>query len=189
MELQPPIIYNVKISFEVNLNDIDKIFKICNDINNNMKISYFKNFITITNRFIFFIHEKLDQTKKNGKSYSKCINITKIKNIENMKIAISHFCEMFDISEGSITNIKINNMTASGCLGKRIKLNYFYSNNILLKSNKFITIKYNISIFPGMFCKTKYGTILLFQSGKYSIVGVKSEEDMLKIYNIIISLI
>ena len=40
-----------------------------------------------------------------------------------------------------------------------------------------------------MFCKTKYGTILLFQSGKYSIVGVKSEEDMLKIYNIIISLI
>jgi len=98
------------------------------------------------------------------------VNITGIPNFERVKEAIRIFCETFRIQ--LIDRFQIDNSTASG------QVERFSFKRLLGTFGK--QVHYNASLFPGAFLTlSNRKTSILFKSGKYIILGCKSEEEVL----------
>ncbi len=133
----------------------------------------------------------------------KCLD-----NDKKTKTCVCYFCLNHIFS-----NIKIDNLTIYGELFlKTIDLNAV--KDLLLRKNTsifqyketfyFITnVKYDIQFFPGLFINIqrkrrnrknisqmkKWGTIILFSNGKFTIVGIKKDKNILKVLTILKSFI
>lgn len=80
------------------------------------------------------------------------------------------------------TTCIVDNMTFSGSLNKLVNL----SNLAKQLTTKKIILRYNPAIFPGLCAKILgKGSILVFISGKYSIVGVKCKQQAQDILTIV----
>lgn len=124
----------------------------------------YHNFIVFKNRFTYTIY------------YCGTINITGIKNYESIVEAFDHFKRLFDLKNDYFHSSEaiIDNITGGGKFENRIKLQ-----NIKVKNTDFVRFDYNNEIFPGGFLKfKKLGTIVLFHSGSYAIIGVKHPNDL-----------
>jgi len=117
---------------------------------------------------------------------SGCINITGIKHISSIPFAIEVLGFMLELKPDYSTNCVIDNITASlkNPTHKIVLLSQISSS--LKNDENIIQIKYNRERFPCMFIKTIYGTIIWSPYNKFSCVGVKKEENLVQLHNIIL---
>lgn len=148
-------ISHVKIRFEC----VDEIV-----IPNSLKITKYSNFIIIrSNQYVFTIFEK-----------NKKVNVCGIKTLQKIPIALKYF---FRIFKTTCKNVIIDNITGTGNLQKEIPLH-----KILKNQSEEIYITFRPNIFSAAIIRTRTpfigGTILLFQNGKFNIVGCKSIKEI-----------
>jgi TATA-box binding protein (TBP) (component of TFIID and TFIIIB) len=115
-------------------------------------------------------------------------NITGIPNFLSAPHAIQSFCEQFNVSKSELSTPIVDNVTASGTFDKFINLrelkrviNCPENEGSLISSASF-----NVNYFPACFCKTQsIGTVAVFGSGKFNIVGAKCQDHVDKLFQAI----
>jgi len=102
------------------------------------------------------------------------VNITGLKKEDKFPEAINLFLNHFQLNS-RLTSLKIDNITA--CSKIRKFANIEVVEQILLsKKEKLLSIKFNSYIFPSLYLKIKEkGTIIIFNSGKFNIVGLSCQ--------------
>jgi TATA-box binding protein (TBP) (component of TFIID and TFIIIB) len=182
--VQPPVINNIKIRFTVIESQLptlrDEIRKI-SEVKDKKTFKKLHNFIVFRSSFIFTIFFK-----------SGTVNITGIQRLTDISQAVSVFCQTFDISRRDIVDsIIIDNITASGSFNRDINLrNLKEKINGGKNESRIKSASFNPNYFPAAFCKTfGIGTILIFGSGKYNIVGAKSQLDVMEVFNLATTII
>ena len=106
--------------------------------------------------------------------YSKGhINITGLKTIRDIFQSIKQIENVLNMS---ITHFNIDNVTYSDKLKTPVTTYSFVDLlHFIKQSNKFTSVQYSAQKFPGAFLKLiQFGTIILFSSGKYTLVGCNS---------------
>lgn len=156
MAHEEPQIKNIKLSLFVrndNIQQIDKSRFISSKKINNFWVLTIKRKSKV--KFIYFP--------------PNFINITGIKAIRDIFVDLKLLLKSLNLSLKSIRKISIDNITASGKFKHRIEIPKTARN---LASVYYV--RSNPDIYPGLHLKiSNLGSILLFSSGKYSIVGVK----------------
>lgn len=107
--------------------------------------------------------------------YSGHVNVTGLKSISECKKAYHYLKTILVIQ--SLTHFQVDNITFTSSISVRIITRYSSFTNFLCaleKHEQVHSIQYSAQRFPGAFIKLKTptrGTIILFASGKYNIVG------------------
>ena len=155
MELKP-VIRNVKISFHLALKEYISQLK-----KRACKIT--SSYIILRHRYTFTIYFK-----------SNLVNITGIPSFEHINTAVKSFCKLAVISYPFKIHIKIDNTTSNGQFVHKIDF------KVLSKClDRQYSIRYNPSLFPGAFLALpNHKKTILFKSGKYIIVGCKSQKQI-----------
>ena len=103
------------------------------------------------------------------------INITGIKSFCDLKNVIPHFCKLFKVEVDPKTELVVDNISASGSFDQFVNL--VKLQQVLNSRKKEFTVHFDRNFFPGAFCKTSgLGTLTLFPTGKYVVVGAKCLE-------------
>ena len=118
------------------------------------------------------------------------VNVTGIKKFCNIPKAIKTFCLLLNIHKSLLTKAAtIDNICLSGKFSKNIVLKTL-GERLKLTNIRF---QYNRDFFPGAFCRIpELGTITVFSSGSYVIVGAKclmSAENIFSQMNAVILLL
>lgn len=132
------------------------------------------NFIVFRNKYVFIIFFD-----------SGAVNITGIKSFGYITEALKTFHSTFGIKRRHVTDLIVDNVSANGDFGHQINLSHLKQLiNKTEEGDKLITsASFNVNYFPAVFCKTfKIGTILVFSSGKYNIVGAKCQSHLQEIF-------
>jgi TATA-box binding protein (TBP) (component of TFIID and TFIIIB) len=82
-------------------------------------------------------------------------------------------------------SVVVDNISASGDFRQRVNLTHLQQtlNCRNLKERNYFTVHFDRNFFPGAFCKTLgFGTITVFPSGKYVVVGAKCLEHITNIH-------
>lgn len=134
------------------------------------KFTDYHNFSVIRDKHVFSIFWD-----------SGYINATKIKSFREIEQAVSNISNILNVSRNQFSEKPtIHNICASGRL--LINLNLTKLKNNLLQFED-IKITRNLASFPALFIKIpQLGTCVLFQNGKYSLVGIKSEDKIVQLY-------
>ena len=130
-----------------------------------------KNFIVVKDQhrqtYIIFPHKGF-------------VNITGVKNYSAICEVIPKFCETFRLCSSDVSQpvLVIDNISAAGNFHKTVNLSRLQK-KINTSEEKLFSVHCNRQYYPGAFCKRKgVGTITVFASGKYVIVGAKCREDV-----------
>lgn len=127
------------------------------------------NFTVIRSEFVFIIFWS-----------SGYVNVTKIKNFADIKKVFPEFIELTDIQP--VSRISIHNIHAFGVWKNNHNLNDLRIKLRRADLNSNIGVSFNPSFFPGLIIRIKnLGTFILFQSGKFAFLGVKSLKNLEKI--------
>jgi TATA-box binding protein (TBP) (component of TFIID and TFIIIB) len=204
VQLTTPIIRNIKLRLTVAFPALKKLrdrIKIIEEIEQLHNPSYYifqrnRNYIAIKNILFFTIWERVGR-----------INITGIKSIAGIPSALTEFSKQFNILETEILQVTIDNIFASGSLNRRINLRILKE---LINSEKpsphdvfQFTCEFNPEKFPAAYCRSrsinsqtikpgcvkKRGTVVVFGSGKFNILGAKCVQDVTTLTQDLIALI
>ena len=159
-------ITNVKISFKTSINCLNTVEKKC--VEKDIVCKRYENFIVVKSQFTFIIFKK-----KRLSNDINHVNATKIQSLEKIVECVNHFSSIFEIDRRDLSNIAVDNITASVNLNKNINLSQISNSNL-----KKFTTKYHNEIFPGLFLKSKKGTIILFHSGKAVLIGCRNVSEI-----------
>jgi TATA-box binding protein (TBP) (component of TFIID and TFIIIB) len=171
-----PKINNVKVHISINkdcINILKKaLFKYEQETvtkNKKSKVKKFPNYISIKENFTYIIFPK-----------GGYINITGIPSLEEIKNVKTELCKDFSLQLHMLTEeVIIDNISASGDFNYKINIPKLQH---ILKNTDFKT-KFDRDFFPGIFCYTyTIGTIIIYNSGKYVIVGAKCLQDVKTIH-------
>ena len=136
--------------------------------NKHIKIKFHHNFAVVRNKFVYIIWYERG-----------FVNVTKIKSISKLHKSMSHFCKLFKVSSNN-KKVTIDNITASGKFHQCINLKKLA---LFLEAQQFQT-RYNRYKFPAIFVKIyKHGTLTIFGSGSFNIVGCRSLDHLSAVYN------
>ena len=126
-------------------------------------------FVLRWNKFVYCVY------------YSGHINITGIETENNIAKSINHIVNVCNISETH--SFKIDNITYSNTLKRNIFDTYVSFEEFVSEIDVFdfiISVQYSPQKFPGAFLRTEKGTIIIFSSNKYTIVGTSSFKELYK---------
>jgi TATA-box binding protein (TBP) (component of TFIID and TFIIIB) len=114
------------------------------------------------------------------------INITGIRDFSSLNDVIPQLCNFFTLLPIDVVSSEpiVDNISAAGAFNRRIDLNRLrQSLNSKSGLDCYFTVILNRNKFPGASCRTKQsGTITVFTSGKYVIVGSKCLNHMEQIF-------
>jgi len=198
-----PTIRNVKIRFTIPTTSIKQLKESLKRIEEESHhlpayLTYKKsgNFTSLKNNLFYSIWEEV------GK-----INITGIKEIGGIQSAINEFCSIFKIERKEIKEVIIDNIFACGSFNRKVNLRSlkFLINAIPSKAEEkhcflceFIPEKFGAAycrssiIAPASVgakdqsigCQAKKrGTVVVFGSGKYNILGAKCRRDVANLFH------
>jgi len=175
-----PTISNYKISFHTHhpLRDtLDELYKIGVKLKHGIgfQIRLHHNFAIIRiGRYVY------------SPNYSGFINITGIKNLDEIDIAIRTIYTLLDITyptSKDVLQYRVDNISASGSFGWAIALHRIQS-FLELHPEYPASCRYRRHYFPG--ATVRYhnggGSAIFFTSGKFTIVGAKTEQQVQRIY-------
>lgn len=103
------------------------------------------------------------------------LNLTKLASTHHLGAAMDHFARLFVANTRRsivITRPRIDNITSSGSLQSNRGVSLFSLCNYLRRSG--IKYRYNPHKFPGLNLRIGGSTFVLFNSGKFVLVGTKS---------------
>lgn len=171
--MSAPMVNNVKISFR-----IYKKIDLRSKLKNIDAVKWHGNFAVLRDQFTYVIFFN------NG-----FINATGIRNEERVQAAIRHFFQIFQIKqERLLKSFKIDNIQANGKYNFCINLSKLKAKAIL--KDTYNSIKLNPYHFSGaIFKHPPYGTIIIFSTGSYIIVGSKCKEDYTHVFQQMTALI
>lgn len=116
------------------------------------------------------------------------INVTGIPNFGHLKSVTPQLCDFFGLKADDVaSDVIIDNISASGNFGRRVNLTTLQT-TVNGKGGEIFVVQGDRNIFPGSFCKTRklntkgFGTLTLFSSGSYVLVGCRSMEDVEKAF-------
>lgn len=160
-----PIVSNVKIHFKLS-EEVNHLKKLKN-LKERWEVKWHSNFVVIRARFVYIAYFS-----------SNHINATGLKSELDISSSLAELCEIYEIKSELFSNAKIDNITSSGSFNRKIKLNVIRQNLKEKTEEHSCSFNYNKDHFPGAFLKffshsQKVGTAIIFNSGKYSIVGAK----------------
>jgi len=173
-----PEIRNIKAHFRINSEDIPRITLSPQETKSQelsesesesaAKVKLYHNFFVLRYKFVYNVFPQ-----------SGFVNVTKLKKNTDIHLCVEKFCEYFSLKRESISGtLTIDNITLSGKFEKELNLQ-----NIAERLCPDFQVKYDINFFPGLFMKfSQLGTILLFRTGSYSIVGCKKVSDSQTIF-------
>ena len=81
----------------------------------------------------------------------------------------------------TLLNFKVDNIIATDDFHQHLNLKEIAQRKIFEK------VKYNSEQFPGLFIKFNTGTVILFHSGKIVIVGCKTQQEVWKLSDLVIT--
>lgn len=110
------------------------------------------------------------------------INITGVKGFSELTLITPKFCQVFGLKPSDIaTDVVVDNISASGNFRQRVNLTQLQA-VVNAKRSTFST-HFDRNFFPGAFCKTRgLGTLTLFPSGRYVVVGSQCLEQVETIF-------
>jgi len=170
-----PKIFNYKISFHTFKLLKQSILQLAKSKkkrrNRCILVKLLHNYAVInTKHFVFTIN------------FSGFVNITKLRKEEDIPKAITLFCSLMKISPVKYS-YRIDNITASGAFGAIIPLHKIKKHISEFHSSEPLRFRFNPSYFCGGNIKFfKFGTIVLFESGSYTIVGPKTALQVEHVY-------
>lgn len=108
------------------------------------------------------------------------VNITGVSSYEQLPNIIPQFCAAFHLVEQDVASpCVVDNISASGDFKKRCNLVHLQQLLNRRGGKNYFTVSFDRNYFPGAFCKTRgFGTLTLFPSGKYVLVGAKCLEHL-----------
>ena len=162
-------ISNVKLSVkiaELSLSDVENICK-----TKNLDFKRYNNFIVLRLKGITYIIFKARLLKNSDKSDTRNqhVNIT-VSDLAKIDESIQKLMVILEQNADLIVSKKIDNITASGCLGKSIDIQKFLSIAEDISKN----VSYNPERFPSLFISHGRCKILLFKNGKLVILASRS---------------
>jgi TATA-box binding protein (TBP) (component of TFIID and TFIIIB) len=187
MDSSLPKINNLKAHVRVKKDCIDRI-------RNALKLSVtkwkkkkeFHNFLVVKDKYTYIIFPK----SKEDYCY---INITGIKSFEDIENVIPELCDAFHLNQNQVVGeVVIDNVSANGDFGRKLNLPQIQEviNRESEKDGNTFSASFDRNYFPGAFCKTlTIGTILIFPSGKYVIVGSKCIAEVQQVYQMMHAII
>lgn len=153
MEVLKPRVNNVKVSFRLDVSEHVPLLK---------KLAYkiTKSYVILRRVYTFSIFKK-----------ANIVNITGIPSFEEVPAAVERFATIISLPSAAF-RVVVDSSTASGQFPQKLQFH-------LLSEVSDCAIRYNPSRFPGA-CLTLPNNkkVNLFKSGKYSILGCKSPEEI-----------
>jgi TATA-box binding protein (TBP) (component of TFIID and TFIIIB) len=116
------------------------------------------------------------------------VNITGIKGFSQLDNVITQFCQVFNlVKEEVASEIIVDNVSAAGDFARRVNLvllqQTFNKQRREGEKTRFFSAHFDRNFFPGAACKTRgFGTLTVFTSGKYVIVGAKCMEHVERLF-------
>ena len=112
------------------------------------------------------------------------VNITKIRHLSDVEAAVTVLRQLVHLPQTDCYSICVDNVTASGAFGRPIPLHKLSSHVATHAACKVVKLGYRPNYFSG--ASVRYhgggGTIILFTTGAFTIVGAKSDEQVWHIY-------
>lgn len=102
------------------------------------------------------------------------VNVTKIPSFKEVSKSVKHFQRILKINKCDY-KITIHNICASGKFKKDYNLKKLHH---ILKEHIKGRVKLNQSVFPALYVKYNIGTCIIFQNGKYTIVGCDKRKNI-----------
>jgi TATA-box binding protein (TBP) (component of TFIID and TFIIIB) len=182
----PPLINNIKIRFSVQQPDLDQLggsIKLLSErtqflttVRGKPVFKNHHNFLVFRHTYVYIVF-----------FHSGTVNVTGVRRHEEISEAVFLFCQEFRVDRQGVSRVTVDNITATGDLCKEVNLRLLkrsinavqqQQENSLLQ----FTASYNLSHFPACFLRSEKGTVLLFSSGRFNIVGSKCRRDVNKVY-------
>jgi TATA-box binding protein (TBP) (component of TFIID and TFIIIB) len=108
--------------------------------------------------------------------------VTGVKTFEDLNLARKAFAACLKLKENVLSEIIIDNLTHSGDFSERVNVDLTI--NKLRNESNIERVRYNSEIFPGAFVRVKSGgTLILFSTGRYTIIGTKCHQQAQNIRN------
>lgn len=170
-------ITNIKISFHLPVQCTKEfLIQFCAKFENVIKV-FASFFVYRAHGYVYIIF------------FSGHVNVTSIKCLNTVPNAI--FCLLHDLNLSILPQPDwiCDNITADGAIKLRHKVDLSYICKKLREQHQqdFIQVRFNTQKFPGCFLKTNFGTVLFFNTGKYVLVGLKSQSDILLLEHLFVT--
>jgi TATA-box binding protein (TBP) (component of TFIID and TFIIIB) len=125
---------------------------------------FYSNCVVLRHKFVYIIYWT-----------SNYVNVTKIPSKEDLSKCVSHFEEITKLE--CEKSVRIHNIVAHGNFNARQELEDLSRRLHLVKSSHIILL--NRSFFPSLFIKKlDFGTCIIYQTGKFCLIGVKDFEKL-----------
>ena len=165
LHVSRPEIRNVKIAIKVDISKYCPSVLKRRTIETGVNTKHYHNFSIIRTQYVYSVFWK-----------SGYINITKIPDLHGIEKAVSHISSILSIDRDHIQPHTIHNICASGDFSRTFNLSRLKK---ALSKEKDINVSRNLSAFPALFLRyPNLGTCVLFQNGKYSLVGVNEDRKL-----------
>ena len=151
---------NIKIAFTCNSEELRARQSV------KCKVKHYSNFSVLKLTFTYIIFWS-----------SGYINVTKLKTKKDISSARIEIEELFKIKLHE--KFDIHNIFSSGQINLHIHSLYWIYKNIEVNSKKVLYL----SFYPDLRIMCRKGTIIIFQSGKVTILGCKSFENLSELYS------
>lgn len=109
--------------------------------------------------------------------YKGYINITGVRNLCALSVALDVLAKLLKITRKAFGNTNIDNITAR-CTRLTERKISLQKKRINIRHKHVLGVQYRREIFPNMFIKTTFGTIIWSPKNCVSCVGVKKPEDL-----------
>lgn len=166
-----PIIRNLKIGLRLDIGKYKESL-------HNLDITHYSNFSVLRDIYVYIIFWS-----------GNYVNITKIPSIRFLQHSIKHFMSILKIKSSRLKrlfkkkrllkNISIHNICASGRF--KTSRNLKTLRNFLTTEKLNARVKLNQTFFPALFVKFSQGTCIIFQNGKYTVVGCNNHKSVFEI--------
>jgi TATA-box binding protein (TBP) (component of TFIID and TFIIIB) len=159
-----PLINNYKISVRVKSRIILNVKKVAGHD------KYHGNYAVIRLTYVYIVY------------YSGWVNVTGIRNRLLFPAVISNLLDFTNLNYRDLVAVTVDNISAAGTFGKPLSIRFIRKSLELIKCEKIFDYK------PGKFCGAsikfgkRKGTINLFTSGNYTIVGANTDERVNEIF-------
>jgi len=153
-----PVIRNCKISFRLS-GEIDLPGRLQRTASS---IKFFHNFAVIRSNFVYTVF------------MSGFVNATKIGTLADCSRAVDHLLSILDVGRDALQGaFSVDNITAAGHFPRRIRLS-------AVKTIPGMHVRFKPDRFAGLSIRfdNVRGTIIVFKSGSYTIVGAKTADDV-----------